>query len=158
MNGMRRRFSCWRMSWSANRIPLRGDMRWSRAARDVRALQSPSLQERHAQSHILGSPRAVSPDHVRSRPRHVSNAVRRDRSHSRHARHREGPRLRRRRRLVIDAYSLAFTGALLASGALADRFGRRRSMLAGNAVFLIASIACGGATDGMLLLAARVAQ
>ena len=30
---------------------------------------------------------------------------------------------------VIDAYSLAFTGALLASGALADRFGRRRSML-----------------------------
>ena len=26
---------------------------------------------------------------------------------------------------VIDAYSLAFTGALLASGALADRFGRR---------------------------------
>ncbi len=27
---------------------------------------------------------------------------------------------------VIDSYSLAFTGALLASGALADRFGRRR--------------------------------
>jgi MFS family permease len=59
---------------------------------------------------------------------------------------------------VIDAYSLAFTGALLASGALADRFGRRRSMLAGNAVFLIASIGCGAATDGMLLLAARVVQ
>jgi MFS family permease len=59
---------------------------------------------------------------------------------------------------VIDAYSLAFTGALLAAGALADRFGRRRSMLAGNAVFLMASIACGAATDGMLLLAARVVQ
>src|ERR1700754_3777114 len=50
---------------------------------------------------------------------------------------------------IIDAYSLAFTGALLASGALADRFGRRRSMLAGNAVFLLASIACGMATSGL---------
>jgi MFS family permease len=59
---------------------------------------------------------------------------------------------------VIDAYSLAFTGALLASGALADRFGRRRSMLAGNAVFLVASIACGLATNGAMLLAARVVQ
>ena len=46
---------------------------------------------------------------------------------------------------VIDAYSLAFTGALLASGALADRFGRRRAMLAGNIVFLLASIGCGAA-------------
>src|SRR5882757_1851367 len=52
---------------------------------------------------------------------------------------------------VIDAYSLAFTAALLASGALADRFGRRRSMLAGNAVFLVASIGCGLATDGPML-------
>jgi MFS family permease len=59
---------------------------------------------------------------------------------------------------VIDAYSLAFTGALLASGALADRFGRRRSMLTGNAVFLVASIACGLAMDGPMLLASRVVQ
>jgi MFS family permease len=59
---------------------------------------------------------------------------------------------------VIDTYSLAFTGALLASGAIADRFGRRRAMLGGNAVFLVASIACGMATDGAMLLAARVVQ
>ncbi|GIQ72245.1 MFS transporter [Bradyrhizobium sp. RD5-C2] len=59
---------------------------------------------------------------------------------------------------VIDAYSLALTGALLASGALADRFGRRRAMLAGNVVFLLASIACGAATSGPLLLAARMLQ
>src|ERR1700684_1158635 len=59
---------------------------------------------------------------------------------------------------VMDAYSLAFAGALLASGALADRFGRRRSMLAGNTVFLIASIACGVATSGPMLLGARVVQ
>lgn len=59
---------------------------------------------------------------------------------------------------VIDSYSLALTGALLASGALADRFGRRRAMLVGNAVFLLASIACGAATNAPLLLAARVVQ
>ena len=59
---------------------------------------------------------------------------------------------------VIDAYSLAFTAALVASGALADRFGRRRSMLLGNVVFLIASIACGMAANGPLLLLARVVQ
>ena len=59
---------------------------------------------------------------------------------------------------VIDAYSLAFTGALLASGALADRFGRRRSMLAGNAVFLAASVACGLAQSEWMLLAARAVQ
>lgn len=59
---------------------------------------------------------------------------------------------------VIDAYSLAFTGALLASGALADRFGRRRCMLAGNAVFLAASVACGMALSEPMLLAMRVVQ
>ncbi|CAN7546730.1 MFS transporter [Bradyrhizobium sp. LjRoot220] len=59
---------------------------------------------------------------------------------------------------VIDAYSLAFTGALLASGALADRFGRRCSMLSGNAVFLVASIGCGMAADSPMLLASRVVQ
>jgi EmrB/QacA subfamily drug resistance transporter len=59
---------------------------------------------------------------------------------------------------VIDAYSLAFTGALLASGALADRFGHRRCMLAGNAVFLVASFACGLASSEPSLLAARGVQ
>lgn len=59
---------------------------------------------------------------------------------------------------IIDAYSLAFAGALLASGALADRFGHHRSMLSGNAVFLFASIACGAATTGPMLLASRVVQ
>lgn len=59
---------------------------------------------------------------------------------------------------LIDAYSLAFTCALLASGALADRFGRKRCMLAGNAVFLIASVACGMASNEPMLLAARVVQ
>lgn len=59
---------------------------------------------------------------------------------------------------VMDAYSLAFTAALLAAGALADRHGRRRAMLVGNGVFLLASIACGLAPDGPTLCIARAAQ
>jgi EmrB/QacA subfamily drug resistance transporter len=59
---------------------------------------------------------------------------------------------------VVDAYSLAFAAALLASGALADRFGRRRCMLAGNAVFLVASVTCGMALSEQMLLASRAAQ
>lgn len=59
---------------------------------------------------------------------------------------------------VMDAYSLAFTACLLLAGALADRYGRRRTMLVGNAVFALASLACGMAWDGPQLLAARVLQ
>lgn len=59
---------------------------------------------------------------------------------------------------VMDAYSLAFTATLLASGALADRYGRRRSLLVGNALFAVASLACGVAWDGPTLWAARAAQ
>ena len=59
---------------------------------------------------------------------------------------------------VIDAYSLAFTAALLAAGSLADRYGRRRSMLSGNALFLVASVACAVAPNGPMLLGARVFQ
>ena len=59
---------------------------------------------------------------------------------------------------VIDAYSLAFTACLLFAGALADRYGRRRTMLVGNGIFALASLACGLAWDGPTLLAARVLQ
>jgi EmrB/QacA subfamily drug resistance transporter len=59
---------------------------------------------------------------------------------------------------VMDAYSLAFTGTLLAAGALADRHGRRRAMLAGNVLFALASLACGLAWNGPTLWAARAVQ
>jgi MFS family permease len=59
---------------------------------------------------------------------------------------------------VVDAYSLAFTGMLLAAGAMADRFGRRRALLVGNALFLAASVACGLAWNGPLLWMARAFQ
>lgn len=59
---------------------------------------------------------------------------------------------------VMDAYSLAFTATLLASGALADRFGRRRALLAGNALFALASLLCAVAWDGPSLWLARGLQ
>lgn len=59
---------------------------------------------------------------------------------------------------TMDAYSLAFTATLLAAGALADRHGRRRVLLLGNALFAVSSLACGLAWDGPALWAARVAQ
>jgi MFS family permease len=59
---------------------------------------------------------------------------------------------------VMDAYSLAFTGALLLAGALADRCGRRKAMLWGNVVFAVASVSCGLAWSGLSLSIARAVQ
>jgi MFS family permease len=59
---------------------------------------------------------------------------------------------------VMDAYSLAFTAALLAAGALSDRLGRRRALLGGNFLFLAASLVCGLAWNGPTLWAARAVQ
>lgn len=59
---------------------------------------------------------------------------------------------------IVDAYSVAFTAALLVAGASADRFGRRRSLLIGNAAFLVTSLACALAWSSPLFLAARAAQ
>lgn len=59
---------------------------------------------------------------------------------------------------IIDAYSIAFTATLLVAGALADRFGRRRSLLIGNAWFLLASLGCGLAWDSQTFLASRALQ
>lgn len=59
---------------------------------------------------------------------------------------------------MMDAYSLAFTGSLLIAGGWADRYGRRRAMLAGNLVFAAASAACAMAGDGLTLGLARALQ
>jgi MFS family permease len=59
---------------------------------------------------------------------------------------------------VMDAYSLAFAGSLFAAGALADRFGRRRMLLLGNAGFALASLLCGLTWDGPSLWFARALQ
>ncbi|MCE1174759.1 MAG: MFS transporter, partial [Propionibacteriales bacterium] len=41
---------------------------------------------------------------------------------------------------VVDAYAVTFAGTLLLAGALADRFGRRRILVIGLAVFALADI------------------
>ena len=42
---------------------------------------------------------------------------------------------------IVDAFNLAFAALVLAAGSLSDRFGRRRFLLGGLAVFAAASLA-----------------
>jgi EmrB/QacA subfamily drug resistance transporter len=56
---------------------------------------------------------------------------------------------------IVDAYTLVFAGLLLVGGALGDRYGRRRVLLAGLAVFAGASAWAGFAGDAASLIAAR---
>jgi DHA2 family methylenomycin A resistance protein-like MFS transporter len=59
---------------------------------------------------------------------------------------------------VVNGYTLAFAGLLLSGGALGDRFGAKRLYLVGFALFTLASLGCGLAPTGPVLIAARVAQ
>lgn len=59
---------------------------------------------------------------------------------------------------VMTAYSLVFGGLLLLGGRAGDLFGRRRTFVAGTAVFTAASLLGGLAGSAELLIAARVAQ
>lgn len=62
------------------------------------------------------------------------------------------------RQWVITAYTLAFGGLLLLGGRIADRFGRKRTLLAGLAGFAAASALGGAASTFELLIAARALQ
>ncbi|MFE3939088.1 MFS transporter, partial [Streptomyces goshikiensis] len=59
---------------------------------------------------------------------------------------------------VVNAYGLAFGALLLAGGRLADLFGRRRVLIAGLALFALASLVAGLATSAGVLIAARALQ
>jgi EmrB/QacA subfamily drug resistance transporter len=59
---------------------------------------------------------------------------------------------------VIDAYALALAALVLTAGSLADRLGRRRIFAAGLAIFSVASLLCGLATDPTFLNLARGLQ
>ncbi|WP_067713685.1 MFS transporter [Nocardia yamanashiensis] len=59
---------------------------------------------------------------------------------------------------TIDAYTLVFASLLISSGALADRFGRRRVFRIGLTVFGAASLLCALAPTSELLVAARAFQ
>jgi EmrB/QacA subfamily drug resistance transporter len=56
---------------------------------------------------------------------------------------------------IIDAYSLTFAALLLPGGALGDRYGRRRLLLIGLAVFGAGSIAAMAASDANVLIMLR---
>jgi EmrB/QacA subfamily drug resistance transporter len=58
----------------------------------------------------------------------------------------------------INAYELVFAGLLLTAGALADRFGRRRALSIGLAVFGAASAASALSGSASQLIAARAAM
>jgi EmrB/QacA subfamily drug resistance transporter len=59
---------------------------------------------------------------------------------------------------VLSAYLLSFGGLLLLGGRAADLLGRRRVLMAGTALFALASLGCGLAGSDAGLIAARVVQ
>jgi EmrB/QacA subfamily drug resistance transporter len=59
---------------------------------------------------------------------------------------------------VIDGYLLPLSALLLLGGALGDRFGRRRMLVIGVAVFILGSLTCAAATRLEALIMARILQ
>ncbi|MCZ8399315.1 MFS transporter [Achromobacter ruhlandii] len=59
---------------------------------------------------------------------------------------------------IVDGYTLTFAALLLVAGALADRYGAKTIYLCGLGVFTLASLLCGIAPNGDLLIAARMLQ
>ncbi|ASL47085.1 Multidrug resistance protein Stp [Burkholderia sp. AD24] len=59
---------------------------------------------------------------------------------------------------IMNAYTLAVTTVLMATGTLADRFGRRRIFVIGIALFGVTSLICGFAESVPTLIVARLLQ
>jgi MFS transporter, DHA2 family, methylenomycin A resistance protein len=59
---------------------------------------------------------------------------------------------------VVDAYALTFAVLLLSMGYLGDRLGARKVYLGGMALFALASVLCGVATDAVTLIVGRALQ
>lgn len=59
---------------------------------------------------------------------------------------------------IVDGYTLSFAAMLLVGGALADRFGAKNIYILGLALFVLASLLCGAAPNGGMLVAARLLQ
>jgi EmrB/QacA subfamily drug resistance transporter len=59
---------------------------------------------------------------------------------------------------VISAYTLAFASLVLPAGSLADRYGRKRMLIAGLTIFSVASYFCGAAPNVIALDIARAFQ
>lgn len=59
---------------------------------------------------------------------------------------------------IMNAYTIACTTVLMATGTLADRFGRKRVMVIATIAFGLASLLCGLAPSASLLIIARFLQ
>lgn len=59
---------------------------------------------------------------------------------------------------IMNAYTIAVTTVLMATGTLADRYGRKRVFVIGIAAFGIASLICGLTQSASVLIAARFLQ
>lgn len=59
---------------------------------------------------------------------------------------------------IMNAYTLACTTVLMATGALADRFGRKRIYVASIVMFGITSLVCGLAQSASVLIVSRFLQ
>jgi DHA2 family methylenomycin A resistance protein-like MFS transporter len=59
---------------------------------------------------------------------------------------------------IVDGYTLTFAAMLMVGGALADRHGAKNIYLLGLAIFVGASLLCGAAPSGPMLVAARLLQ
>ncbi|MER8443781.1 MFS transporter [Mesorhizobium sp. M1066] len=59
---------------------------------------------------------------------------------------------------VVDAYTLCLSAFMLSSGLIGDRYGRKRSWLAGVGIFVAGSLICAVAPNLPVLLAGRVVQ
>jgi EmrB/QacA subfamily drug resistance transporter len=59
---------------------------------------------------------------------------------------------------IVDGYVLAFASLLLTGGILGDRYGRKKTFIAGLAVFTLASLACGLSQSTAQLVAFRAIQ
>jgi EmrB/QacA subfamily drug resistance transporter len=59
---------------------------------------------------------------------------------------------------IVTGYALSFAALMLIGGKLADAYGRRLLFVAGILVFTLASLWCGLATSGDMLIVARVVQ
>lgn len=59
---------------------------------------------------------------------------------------------------VQEVYTLVFAALLMVWGTMSDRLGRRRVLITGLAIFILASILCAFAVNGTWLIAARALQ
>lgn len=59
---------------------------------------------------------------------------------------------------IMNAYTIAVTTVLMATGTLADRYGRKRVFVVSIAVFGLASLICGLAQDALVLIISRFLQ